>query len=79
MCNAGCFNLGKGQFTDDTELALSLANGLLLHDGTSQSFPAEQVAQQYVRQAVCSILCFPGLRPTHVYRPRIHKWTSGQD
>lgn len=54
-CVAGCFNLGKGQFTDDTELALSLANGLLLHDGSSHSFPAGQVAQQYVRRAACSI------------------------
>ncbi|KAK9826033.1 hypothetical protein WJX74_007037 [Apatococcus lobatus] len=49
MPGGGCFNVGKGQFTDDTELALSLANGLLLHDGTSPSFPAEQVAQQYVK------------------------------
>ncbi len=41
--------LGKGQFTDDTELALSLANGLLLHDGLSPTFPAEQVAEQYFK------------------------------
>lgn len=79
LCNAGCFNLGKGQFTDDTELALSLANGLLLHNGPSQSFPAEQVAQQYVRQAACSILCYLSLGPTNVHQPCIHKRTSGQD
>ena len=39
--------LGRGQFTDDTELALSLANGLLRHDGNSQTFPADQVAGEF--------------------------------
>lgn len=49
LCTAGCWRLGRGQFTDDTELALSLANGLLLHGGTSQTFPTDQVAQQYIK------------------------------
>ena len=46
---AGSWRLGRGQFTDDVELALSLANGLLLHEGTTHTFPAEEVAQQYIK------------------------------
>ncbi|KAK9835110.1 hypothetical protein WJX84_001459 [Apatococcus fuscideae] len=49
MPGGGCLQLGRGQFTDDTELALSLAAGLLLHENDSQTFPAEHVAQQYRR------------------------------
>lgn len=38
--------LGRGQITDDTELTISLARGLLGHP-PSAGFPAEAVARQY--------------------------------
>ena len=42
----GCLNVGPGQFTDDTELALCLARGLA-GQAPSQGFPASAVARQY--------------------------------
>ncbi|KAL4422714.1 hypothetical protein ABPG75_008911 [Micractinium tetrahymenae] len=42
----GCWNVGPGQFTDDTELALCQAQGLAGHL-PSAGFPADAVAQQY--------------------------------
>lgn len=42
----GCFAVGPGQFTDDTELALCQAYGLAGH-APSDGFPTESVATQY--------------------------------
>jgi ADP-ribosylglycohydrolase len=42
----GCWEVGRGQFTDDTELALCLAHGLAGHH-PSAGFPADSVALQY--------------------------------
>ncbi|RLN55547.1 hypothetical protein BBJ29_007602 [Phytophthora kernoviae] len=47
MPGGGVFNVGKGQITDDSELALSLARGLSGHR-PSDGFPLESVAHQYV-------------------------------
>ncbi|KAG2833889.1 hypothetical protein PC112_g6306 [Phytophthora cactorum] len=46
MPGGGVFGVGKGQITDDSELALSLARGLLGHR-PSEGFPLESVARQY--------------------------------
>lgn len=46
MPGGGVFGVGRGQITDDSELALSLARGLLGHR-PSDGFPLESVAQQY--------------------------------
>ncbi|KAG1707227.1 hypothetical protein DVH05_026421 [Phytophthora capsici] len=46
MPGGGVFGVGKGQITDDSELALSLARGLLGHQPT-EGFPFESVARQY--------------------------------
>ncbi|KAL3662491.1 hypothetical protein V7S43_012346 [Phytophthora oleae] len=51
MPGGGVFGVGKGQITDDSELALSLARGLLGHQ-PSEGFPFESVAKQYA--AWCS-------------------------
>ncbi len=42
----GCWDVGAGQYTDDTELALCLAHGLVGHP-PSAGFPSESVAAQY--------------------------------
>ncbi|POM80336.1 ADP-ribosylglycohydrolase [Phytophthora palmivora] len=47
MPGGGIFHVGKGQITDDSELALSLARGLLGYR-PSDGFPLESVARQYV-------------------------------
>ncbi|KAG2503076.1 hypothetical protein JM16_009453 [Phytophthora kernoviae] len=47
MPGGGVFNVGKGQITDDSELALSLARGLSGHR-PSDGFALESVARQYV-------------------------------
>jgi ADP-ribosyl-[dinitrogen reductase] hydrolase len=46
MPGGGVFGVGQGQITDDSELALSLARGLLGHR-PSDGFPLESVARQY--------------------------------
>ncbi|KAH7491942.1 hypothetical protein PRIC1_002587 [Phytophthora ramorum] len=46
MPGGGVFRVGKGQITDDSELALSLARGLLGHH-PDEGFPLESVARQY--------------------------------
>ncbi|GMF22105.1 unnamed protein product [Phytophthora lilii] len=46
MPGGGVFGVGRGQITDDSELALSLARGLLGHR-PSDRFPVESVARQY--------------------------------
>lgn len=46
MPGGGVFRLGPGQITDDSELALSLARGLLGHS-PRDGFPMESVARQY--------------------------------
>ncbi|KAE8987826.1 hypothetical protein PR003_g23502 [Phytophthora rubi] len=46
MPGGGVFGVGKGQITDDSELALSLARGLLGHR-PSDGFPLEAVARRY--------------------------------
>ncbi|OWZ07392.1 hypothetical protein PHMEG_00020221 [Phytophthora megakarya] len=46
MPGGGVFSVGKGQITDDSELALSLARGLLGHR-PSDGFPLESVARHY--------------------------------
>ncbi|KAG6582786.1 ADP-ribosylglycohydrolase family protein [Phytophthora cinnamomi] len=46
MPGGGVFGVGKGQITDDSELALSLAHGLLGHR-PSDGFPLESVARRY--------------------------------
>ncbi|KAE8909119.1 hypothetical protein PF005_g19931 [Phytophthora fragariae] len=46
MPGGGVFGVGKGQITDDSELALSLARGLLGHRPTD-GFPLEAVARRY--------------------------------
>ncbi len=46
MPGGGCWSVGPGQVTDDTELALSLAIGLRGHR-PQDGFPLESVAQQY--------------------------------
>ncbi|KAG7399455.1 hypothetical protein PHYBOEH_008827 [Phytophthora boehmeriae] len=51
MPGGGYFKVGKGQITDDSELALSLARGLLGHH-PSAGFPFESVARRYA--AWCS-------------------------
>ncbi|KAK1930541.1 ADP-ribosyl-[dinitrogen reductase] glycohydrolase [Phytophthora citrophthora] len=47
MPGGGVFGVGKGQITDDSELALSLARGLMGRQ-PSEGFPFESVARQYV-------------------------------
>ena len=42
----GCWDVGPGQFTDDTELALCLAHGLA-GQAPSAGFPADAVAREY--------------------------------
>ncbi|PSC73170.1 ADP-ribosylation Crystallin J1 [Micractinium conductrix] len=42
----GCWNVGPGQFTDDTELALCQAHGLAGH-APSGGLPASAVAREY--------------------------------
>lgn len=46
MPGGGVWRVGPGQFTDDTELALSLAYGLSGHC-PREGFPRTSVAQQY--------------------------------
>jgi ADP-ribosyl-[dinitrogen reductase] hydrolase len=46
MPGGGVLGVGPGQVTDDTELALSLANGLLGHH-PQEGFPQEAVSEQY--------------------------------
>lgn len=46
MPGGGVFSLGPGQITDDSELALSLARGLV-DRSPRDGFPAESVARQY--------------------------------
>lgn len=46
MPGGGVFRVGKGQITDDSECALSLARGLLSHQ-PRDGFPFESVARQY--------------------------------
>ncbi|PRW32678.1 ADP-ribosylation Crystallin J1 [Chlorella sorokiniana] len=47
MPGGGCFDVGPGQFTDDTELALCLAYGLA-GNPPSGGFPAQAVGREYV-------------------------------
>ena len=42
----GCWDVGPGQFTDDTELALCLGHGLA-GAAPSAGFPTKAVAAQY--------------------------------
>lgn len=46
MPGGGAHRVGRGQITDDSELALSLARGLVGHD-PAQGFPVEAVAVKY--------------------------------
>ncbi|TMW66514.1 hypothetical protein Poli38472_004279 [Pythium oligandrum] len=48
MPGGGVFRVGKGQITDDSELALSLARGLVGKD-PREGFPLNAVAEQYRR------------------------------
>lgn len=51
MPGGGPHRLGPGQITDDTELALALADGLLRGRSTKSStiFPADTIANEYVK------------------------------
>ena len=53
MCGGGCFNVGKGQVTDDSELEISLMNALIEHNESSNEphklFPTGIIADNYIK------------------------------
>lgn len=52
MCGGGCFNVGSGQVTDDSELEISLMNALIIHNEKSNEpfkmFPSGIIANNYI-------------------------------
>lgn len=47
MSGGGALNIGVGQLTDDSELAISLMSSLVLH-ASEEGFPADTVALSYI-------------------------------